>query len=839
MSITEALRHKILLLDGAMGSLIQARLPAYSGLADELVLTQPHVIAQVHRAYLDAGADCITTCSFNSHGRRDVNIAAARLARRVADEYTERTGVPRFVLGDVGPTNRMLSMSPDMNRPEYRDLTFAELRDAYRIQIQALMEGGADAVLIETATDTLNVKAALQAAEDYPVLISMTVSDASGRILSGQTIEAFVESVMFARPLAIGLNCGYGAEGVLPWLRQMVRAVNGRCAVTCHPNAGLPNAQGGYDDTPEDMRRMMAPMVQEGWVRMIGGCCGTTPAHIAALRTLLDDAPLPVKMESREPVTTYAGLDLLSCPMGPSPVFINVGERCNVAGSRKFLRLISEHNYDEALTIARRQVEDGAMVLDLNLDDGMLDSVLEMQTFLRLMGADPDIARVPVMIDSSRWEVIERGLENVQGKPIVNSISLKEGEELFLAHARIIRRFGAAVVVMLFDEQGQATDYERRIAIAARAHHLLTEVIGLAEEDIIFDPNVLTVATGMPEHDRYALDFIRATEWIHSHYPACRISGGVSNLSFAFRGQNYLREAMHAVFLYHAIRAGLSMAILNPASAVQYADIPLPLREAIEDVVLARNPASADRLLDLVSTSPDTPVAAEETLLHTPDAASQVRLCLQRGTTEGLTEALQSLLDSGSRPLDIISGPLMQGMQEVGTLFGEGKMFLPQVVKTARTMRRATDFLQPFMTSETSSSPTDSQDSILIATVRGDVHDIGKNIVSVVLQCNGYRVIDLGVNVSAEDIVARAEAERVDVVCLSGLITPSLEEMAIVAQLMERRGLTCPLFVGGATTSARHTELKLQPLYRGGVYHMTDASQNPIWAHKLLYGNPV
>lgn len=833
MTIRQALTEHILLLDGAMGSLLQSRLPTYHGLADELVLTQPHHIRQIHRTYLDAGADCITTCTFNSHGRRDINLSAARLAREVADECAVRTGKPRFVLGDVGPTNQMLSMSPDLNRPEYRDLSWEQLYEAYRVQIAALVEGGVDAILIETATDTLNVKAAIQAYLDVceggetELFISMTVSDASGRILSGQTIEAFVESIIYAHPLMLGLNCGYGAQGILPWLRQMHRAVGGRCYLSCHPNAGLPNAMGEYDDTPEDMVRLMRPMLEEKMVRMVGGCCGTTPQHISALRALVDAAPSPTAEPIADALTTYAGLDLLRPAYD---TFVNVGERCNVAGSRKFLRLIMEKKYEEALTIARQQVADGAMVLDVNLDDGLLDSACEMQTFLRLMGADPEIARVPVMIDSSRWDVIETGLRNIQGKPIVNSISLKEGEEVFLSHAHTIHRYGAAVIVMLFDEQGQATDYERRIRIAERAHRLLTENVGFDEEDIIFDPNVLTIATGIAEHNQYALDFIRATEWIHHRYPACRISGGVSNLSFAFRGQNYLREAMHAVFLYHAIQAGMNMAIINPSASVQYAEIDVGLRKAIEDVVLARNPSSADRLMELV-----TPPATEVTDEHVQRQVS-VEQCLRRGTNEGLTEAIDALLSQGMTPMEIISGPLMQAMQEVGNLFGEGKMFLPQVVKTARTMRQATEYLRPMMESSTDgmTKDTGSRGRILIATVRGDVHDIGKNIVSVVLQCNGYEVVDLGVNVSAEDIVRAAKEQRADIVCLSGLITPSLQEMALVAEEMEREGLTCPLFVGGATTSPQHTRLKLEPLYSHGVYHMADASQNPIWAHKLL-----
>lgn len=847
MTLQECLSNRVLLLDGAMGSLVQQSVPEYKGLPDLLTVDHPDVIRDIHRQYLEAGADIITTCTFNAQRLslkdafvyreglvRDINLTAARLAREVADEYARESGRPRFVLGDVGPTAKMLSLSPDIALPTFRDLAFNQLKDIYREQIDALAEGGVDAILLETCTDVLNIKAAVAAMEhvSLPLMISMTVSDASGRILSGQTIEAFVETVMYAHPLSIGLNCGFGADKILPWLRDMVKAVDGRCLVTCHPNAGLPNAYGGYDDTPDDMVRMMRPMLKEGLVRVVGGCCGTTPEHIRAIGNLRDEYNSPLLLRtSMDSTSVYAGLDILRLPLDS---FCNVGERCNVAGSRKFLRLISEKHYDEAVAIARKQVEDGAMMLDINMDDGLLDAAEEMQTFLRLIASEPDIARVPIMVDSSHFEVIVGALQNIQGKPVVNSISLKQGEEEFLREARYIRSMGAAAVVMLFDEKGQATDYERRIEIAARAYRLMVEEAGFAPEDIIFDPNVLTVATGMPEHNNYARDFLRAVEWIRLHMPACRISGGISNLSFALRGQNYMREAMHAVFLYHAVRCGLNMAIMNPSASVVYESIDEGLRTAIEDVIFNRRNDATERLLALVPDCTTSGVEAESPVLEQSafSPVDVVKSCLSRGRNDGLEEALQQLLDEGRSALDIISGPLMDGMMTVGRLFGEGKMFLPQVVKTARTMKQACAFLEPYINGD--GSEATKAGKILIATVKGDVHDIGKNIVKVVLQCNGFQVIDLGVMVQSETIVRTAINEHVDIVCLSGLITPSLEEMCNVAEAMERAGLRVPLFVGGATTSEEHTRIKIAPLYSGGVYHMKDATENPVMARKLL-----
>ncbi len=884
------MQERILLLDGGMGTMIQARHldePTWRGTEladwpvpltgnnDALVLTCPEVIADIHRQYLDAGADIIETCTFNAQRISQheyhledyverLNRAAARLARREADAATLRDPArPRFVAGCVGPTNKMLSMSADVNNPAARDITFDQLEAVYYEQMCPLIDEGVDALLIETIFDTLNAKAALSAAQRamadmgrrVELMLSMTVSDASGRTLSGQTVEAFVVSVAHAEPLSVGLNCSLGAGGMLPYLRRMAAAAS--CAVTAHPNAGLPNQFGAYDDTPADMVAQMQSYLDEQLVNVIGGCCGTTPAHIAAMHALLQQGDAlhrdrrPFHLDAH-PGGQLAGLE----PVRISQAFFNVGERCNVAGSRKFLRLINEKNYDEALDIARRQVDDGAMAIDVNMDDGLLDATAEMQTFLNLLASDPAVSRVPIMVDSSRFEVIEAGLKCAQGKCIVNSISLKEGEAPFLDHARTVRRLGAAVIVMAFDEQGQATNYDRRVEICSRAYRLLTQEVGFAPEDIIFDPNVLTIATGIAEHNNYAVDFIRATEWIHHHLPGTHVSGGLSNLSFAFRGNNYLREAMHSVFLYHAIRAGLDMAIMNPATSVNYEDIPDDLRQDIEDVILNRDAEASERLIahaaallqareaakaglaPQTAAAPEAPRSVEERLIR----------ALTQGNPAGLEADIEEALHKFERPLQIISGPLMEGMNTVGRLFGEGKMFLPQVVKTARTMKRAVELLQPHIeaslresaaasaeaTAGTSDSALHHAGRILIATVKGDVHDIGKNIVGVILACNNFEVIDLGVMVPADTIVETAIRERVDFVCLSGLITPSLEEMCHVATAMQRAGLRIPMMVGGATTSAVHTAVKIAPCYDGPVFHLRDAAQNPILAARLL-----
>jgi 5-methyltetrahydrofolate--homocysteine methyltransferase len=873
MTLREAFNDRILLLDGAMGSLLM------KGNNDHLSLTDPEVILDIHRRYVAAGADLITTNTFSSQriSQHDyhldeqieaMNRAAVRLARQAASEAWDHQV---FVLGDVGPTSKMLSMSEDADDPAARSITFDQLEAAYLEQIQVLVEEGVDGILIETIFDTLNAKAAISAclkAGAPEILLSMTVSDASGRTLSGQTVEAFVTSVMHANPLCVGLNCGLGADGMLPYLRQMSAFTP--TFVSCHPNAGLPNEFGAYEDSPEDMVRQMSPYLEEHLVNMIGGCCGTTPAHISAMRSMLDNLPdsytkrVPKSRRGVQPLL-LSGLDVLKAD---TKTFVKVGERCNVAGSRKFLRLIGEKHYDEALDIARKQVEDGAMVIDVNMDDGMLDAKQEVQTFLNLLASDPSISRVPIMIDSSRFEVIEAGLKCCQGKGIVNSISLKMGEADFLAKARVVKRLGAAVIAMCFDEEGQATDYERRIKVCQRMYKLLTVEVGFAPEDIIFDPNVLTIATGMPEHATYAQDFIRATRWVTDNLPGVRVSGGLSNLSFAFRGNNYLRESMHSVFLHHAIANGMGMAIMNPATEVPYKTIPLELRMAITEVVLNTATDASEDLIEIAqkmseaqsaakeaglkydpkaifSTMPqpvektfaerDIPRVSQRPMVDTPE--QRLQDALLKGLTTTLDIDLKELLARGDSPLSIISGPLMEGMNEVGRLFGEGKMFLPQVVKTARTMKKAVEILDPYIKSEQSSdvsAKAPSRGRILIATVKGDVHDIGKNIVGVILACNGFEVVDLGVMVPVEKILATIREQTIDIVCLSGLITPSLEEMCVVARAMQAEGLDIPLIVGGATTSPVHTAVKIAPCYEGPVFHVRDAASNPVLAMKLL-----
>ena len=906
-----------LLMDGAMGSLIQAYglteedfrgekfrdwKVQLKGNNDVLALTRPDIVSDIHRRYIEAGADIIITDTFSSQRVsqqeyllgdyvQEMNRAAVRIAREAADSFVPSEGDCRkkiYVLGDVGPTSRMLSMSDDVNDPAARSITFDELEAAYSEQMKILIEEGVDGIIIETAFDTLNVKAALSAflkmqnAEfrmqndstaqpnsefcilntalkpQIPLFISMTISDASGRTLSGQTIEAFVASVAHANPLVIGMNCGLGAEAMVPYLRRMRKCWDG--FISCHPNAGLPNQFGEYDDTPEDMVRQIRPMLEEGLVNVIGGCCGTTPEHIKALAELMQNSECRIQNDSTsQPNSALEISGLEAFHYSPSD-FVVVGERCNVAGSRKFLRLINEKKYDEALDIARTQVEKGAMVIDVNMDDGLLDAKQEMITFLNLLASDPSICRVPIMVDSSRFDVIETGLKCCQGKCIVNSISLKQGEQVFLEQAKVCKRLGAAIIVMLFDEEGQANDYDRRIAIASRAYKLLTEQVGISPNDIIFDPNVLTIATGMAEHANYARDFIRAAEWITNNLPGARISGGLSNLSFAFRGNNYLREAMHSVFLHLATKVGMNMAIMNPATAVKYETIDAELRDAITAVIMNTSEDASECLTEMAqklleeqlkakeakqkatasgssATVPDAPLSgipSPSGSAPVPEASASglIQAALIKGITTNLEAALNALLAEGKTPLEIISGPLMSGMNTVGKLFGEGKMFLPQVVKTARTMKKAVEILLP--QDATVPEASASGPCILLATVKGDVHDIGKNIVGVVLACNGFRVIDLGVMVPTDTIVEEAIKNNVDIVCLSGLITPSLDEMCRVAEAMQKAGLDIPLFVGGATTSEIHTAVKLAPLYAGGVFHMKDASQNPVVAMQLM-----
>lgn len=736
-------------------------------------------------------------------------------------------------------------MSPDVNNPAFRALTFDELQAAYCEQMEALLEGGVDALLIETIFDTLNAKAAIRAAElsmektgrKVPLMLSVTVSDIAGRTLSGQTLDAFLASVEHADLFSVGLNCSFGARQLKPFLEQL--ASRAPYYISAYPNAGLPNSLGQYDQTPEDMAAEVKEYIEEGLVNIIGGCCGTTEQYIAKYQDLIQG------VQPRVPVKKHAhlwlsGLELLE--VSPEINFVNVGERCNVAGSRKFLRLINEKKYDEALSIARKQVEDGALVIDVNMDDGLLDAAQEMTTFLNLVASEPEIARVPIMIDSSKWEVIRAGLKCVQGKCIVNSISLKEGEEVFIAHAREVKQLGAAVIVMAFDEKGQADTYSRKIEVCERAYRILVDKVGFAPEDIIFDPNVLAVATGIEEHNNYAVDFIQATGWIRKNLPGVHVSGGVSNLSFSFRGNNYIREAMHAVFLYHAIQQGMDMGIVNPATSVLYTDIPQDILERIEDVVLNRRPDAAERLIEMAerlkqekegTASQEGNASAQLLWRNNTTVEERLQYALVKGLSDYLEEDLQEALSRYPNAVSIIEGPLMAGMNHVGDLFGSGKMFLPQVVKTARTMKKAVAILQPYIEAEKEEGAR-SAGKVLVATVKGDVHDIGKNIVSVVMACNNYEIIDLGVMVPAEKIVETAIREKVDIVGLSGLITPSLEEMVHVVTELQRAGLDIPVMIGGATTSKLHTALKIAPVYHAPVVYMKDASQNALVAAKLL-----
>ena len=870
-TLKQIINERVLILDGAMGTMIQrynlseqdfrgerfAGIPGQmKGNNDLLCLTRPDVIKDIHRKYLEAGADIIETNTFNAqrismadyHMQdlcREINLAAARLARELADEYTAKPPYkPRFVAGSVGPTNKTCSMSPDVNNPALRALTYDELAAAYQEQMEALLEGGVDALLIETIFDSLNAKAAIYAAEtamkkigrEVPLMLSVTVSDIAGRTLSGQTLDAFLASVQHAPIFSIGLNCSFGAKQLKPFLEGL--AARAPYYISAYPNAGLPNSLGQYDQTPEEMASEVKEYIDEGLVNIIGGCCGTTEEYIAKYQELIVSGSAWVSPHI--PATTperlwLSGLELLE--QTPEMNFINVGERCNVAGSRKFLRLINEKKYEEALSIARKQVEDGALVIDVNMDDGLLDAREEMTTFLNLVMSEPDIARVPIMIDSSKWEVIEAGLKCLQGKSIVNSISLKEGEEKFIEHARLIKKLGAATVVMAFDEKGQADTFERKIEVCARAYKILTEQVGFNPHDIIFDPNVLAVATGIEEHNNYAVDFINATGWIKKNLPGAHISGGVSNLSFSFRGNNYIREAMHAVFLYHAIRQGMDMGIVNPATSVLYTDIPADVLERIEDVVLNRRPDAAERLIEtaeaLKNTATGTEAVKQDVWREEPMVEKRLQYALIKGIGDHLEEDLAEAVKLYPKAVDIIEGPLMEGMNRVGELFGAGKMFLPQVVKTARTMKKAVAILQPLIEADKQEGAR-SAGKVLMATVKGDVHDIGKNIVSVVMACNNYEIIDLGVMVPAETIVRKAIEEKVDIIGLSGLITPSLEEMAHVAVELQRAELDIPIMIGGATTSKLHTALKIAPVYGGPVIHMKDASQNALVAARLL-----
>lgn len=870
--LSDIIRQRILILDGAMGTMFQrfglteqdyrgkrfGDIPGQlKGDNDLLTLTRPDLVVDVHRKYLEAGADIIETNTFSAQRISqadyhcegicaELNREAARLARRVAEAYSTPEK-PRFVAGSVGPTNKMCSMSPDVNDPAYRSLTYDELAEAYAEQIEALLEGGVDALLLETFFDTLNAKAAIDAAvqsmqrtgRTVPLMLSATVADRGGRTLSGQTIEALLTSVMHAPLFSIGLNCSFGAADMKPLIERL--AAEAPFYVSAYPNAGLPNALGQYDQGPVEMAREMKTYVDERLVNIIGGCCGTTDRYIAEFEKLVHDADghyLPPRQPvSRSSHLWLSGLERLE--VRPENNFINIGERCNVAGSRRFLRLIKEQQYEDAVGIARRQVEDGAQVLDINMDDGLLDTEREMVHFLRLLAAEPDVARVPFMIDSSKWSVVQAALRSVQGKCIVNSISLKEGETVFLEHAAELKRFGAAVVVMAFDERGQADTYERRIEICDRAYRLLTEKASLPPTDLIFDPNVLAICTGMAEHDSYALDFIRATAWIRQHLPGAHVSGGVSNLSFAFRGNNYIREAMHAVFLYHAIAAGMDMGIVNPATSVLYSDIPADRLQIIEDAILCRRPDAAERLIGLAEQVKDEEARSSQSNAEATDnwriqsVEERLSYALMKGVTDYLDHDLTEALERYPHAVDLIEGPLMDAMNRVGELFGAGKMFLPQVVKTARTMKHAVTFLQPFIEKEKVAGQTAGK--VLLATVKGDVHDIGKNIVGVVLACNGYEVVDLGVMCPAETIVEAVQREKADLIGLSGLITPSLDEMEHTVVALRNAGIRIPVLIGGATTSRLHTALKLVPVYDGPVVWTKDASQVVPVAARLMH----
>jgi 5-methyltetrahydrofolate--homocysteine methyltransferase len=866
--LSALLRERILVLDGAMGTMIQRERLSEAqfrgerfrdwprelrGNNDLLALTQPALIRRIHTQYLEAGADIIETNTFNStavsmadYGMEaqvaELNLAAARLAVAVAREWqAKEPSRPRFVAGVLGPTTKTASISPDVNDPGFRAIDFDQLVAAYAEAAAALAEGGVDLFLVETVFDTLNAKAALFALEELferrgerlPVVVSGTITDASGRTLSGQTTEAFYNSVRHVRPLAVGLNCALGAKELRPHVEELASVAD--TFVSCHPNAGLPNAFGEYDDTPENMAAIMGEWARNGWLNIVGGCCGTTAEHIRALADAVRGVA-PRRVPALPAKLRLAGLEPLN--IGAESLFVNVGERTNVTGSKAFARLILAGNYAEALTVARQQVESGAQVIDVNMDEAMLDSEAAMQRFLRLAAAEPDIARVPVMIDSSKWRVIEAGLKCVQGKSIVNSISLKEGEAEFLRQARLARRYGAAVVVMAFDEQGQADTLERRTAICRRAYELLTAKADFAPEDIIFDPNIFAVATGLDEHANYGIDYIEAARWIRQNLPHAQVSGGLSNLSFSFRGNDAVREAMHTAFLYHAIRAGMSMGIVNAGQLGVYEEIEPQLRERVEDVILNRRPDATERLIEFAGTvKAGTGKTAKE-----DDAwrRGTVRERLVHGLVNGISAHVVADTEearlAAARPIEVIEGPLMDGMNVVGDLFGAGKMFLPQVVKSARVMKQAVAHLVPYIEAEKARTGQAGRPKgkIVIATVKGDVHDIGKNIVAVVLQCNNYEVVNLGVMVPAQKILDTARAENADAIGLSGLITPSLEEMAHVAKEMEREGLQLPLLIGGATTSRVHTAVKIAPQYSGPVVYVPDASRSVTVAQSLL-----
>ena len=865
-SLFALLERRIVLLDGAMGTMIQSfglgedeyRGERFAdskrdlkGNNDLLSITRPQVIREIHESFLEAGADVIETNTFNSNAPSmadygmeslvsELNLAAARLARECADTHAEKAGSPRFVAGVLGPTNRTASISPDVNDPGYRNIRFKDLAATYEEAARALIEGGVDFLMIETIFDTLNAKAAIFAVRrafegmgvTLPVMISGTITDASGRTLSGQTPEAFWNSVRHIKPFMIGLNCALGAKDLRPYVDELSRVADTR--VSAHPNAGLPNEFGEYDETPQDMAAVVGEFAQSGLVNMVGGCCGTTPAHIEALVEVMaaerpravPDVPVRCRLSGLEPLN-----------IGPDDLFVNVGERCNVTGSAIFRRLIEAGDYAEAVQVARQQVENGAQIIDVNMDEGMLDSEQAMVTFLNLIASEPDVARLPIMIDSSKWSVIEAGLRCVQGKAVVNSISLKEGEDGFIEQAKLVRDYGAAVIVMAFDEQGQADTVERKVAICKRSHEILTQKLGFDPADIIFDPNIFAIATGIEEHSAYGVAFIEATRKIKEELPHAMVSGGVSNVSFSFRGNNVVREAIHSVFLYHAIRAGMDLGIVNAGQLAIYEDLPADLRDAVEDAVLNRREDATERLLEIAEKYKDqaSGSAAKARDLSWRDAPVEKRLehALVNGIDEYVIEDTEEARSNAVRPLSVIEGPLMAGMNVVGDLFGAGKMFLPQVVKSARVMKKAVGHLIPFIEAE-QDGDISSNGKIVLATVKGDVHDIGKNIVGVVLQCNNFEVVDLGVMVSCEKILDAARHENAQMIGLSGLITPSLDEMVHVASEMQRQKFDLPLLIGGATTSPAHTAVKIEPRYDGPVIYVKDASRSVGVAQALV-----
>ena len=867
--LKQCMSQRILFLDGAMGTMIQSykleerdyrgeRFAQWDvdlkGNNDLLSLTQPDIIKAIHSAYFEAGSDIVETNTFNSTSiamadyrmeslAYEINLESARVAKQAADEYTQKTpDKPRFVAGVLGPTNRTASMSPDVNDPGFRNISFDQLVAAYTEAARGLIDGGADIILIETVFDTLNAKAAIFAIENYfehigyklPVMISGTITDASGRTLSGQTVAAFWNSLKHVQPISFGFNCALGATE----LRQYIAELSGIAdtSVSAHPNAGLPNEFGEYDETPEQMANELADWARSGYLNIIGGCCGTSPATIKAIVEAVQLHP-PRIIPEIEKKCRLAGLEPMS--IGSDSLFVNVGERTNVTGSAAFKRLIIEGDFETALDVAKQQVENGAQIIDINMDEGMLESKDAMVRFLMLIAAEPDIAKVPIMLDSSKWDILEAGLKCIQGKGVVNSISLKEGEAAFIKHAKLVRRYGAAVIVMAFDEEGQADTKARKIEISQRAYKILTEQVDFPPEDIIFDPNIFAIATGIDEHNNYGLDFIEATQEIKRTLPYALISGGVSNVSFSFRGNNPVREAIHAVFLYHAIKAGMSMGIVNAGQLAIYADIPEDLRNAVEDVVLNRHDGSGtDKLLELAAKyrgdGSSSEVKQENPEWREWPVSKRLEHALVKGITDYIDEDTEQARQEAERPLHVIEGALMDGMNVVGDLFGEGKMFLPQVVKSARVMKKAVAYLMPFMEADKAGNERQTNGKILMATVKGDVHDIGKNIVAVVLQCNNYEVIDLGVMVPAEKILQTARLEHVDIIGLSGLITPSLDEMVHVAKEMQRQGFTIPLMIGGATTSRAHTAVKIEPHYQGPTIYVTDASRGVGVASNLL-----